>query len=209
MKRVLIVLFASLFIFSAWIDSAKAGEDYHLCPRDILSISVWGVEDLKVEGLEVRDDGKLAFPIVGEMQVTGLSPRELMQTISGALNGYVNNPKVTVNVVKYHTTRIYVVGEVAKPGLYELEKQHNLMDGITIAGGYTQDAAKKKVIIISQGGTSKPLEVNLLEMLKKGDMSKNISLKDGDTVYLTSNGRIDIGRDIMPIIGFWSVLRNF
>jgi len=209
MKIIFIILFATLFILNSGIDIARASEEYRLSPRDVLAISVWGVEDLKVEGLEVREDGKIVFPVVGEVQVAGLLPRELMQSIASALNGYVNDPKVSVNILKYHTTRIYVVGEVVKPGLYELEKQHKLMDAITIAGGYTKDAAKKKVLIISQGGTSKPLEVNLLALLKKGDMTQNISLKDEDIVYLTGNGRIDMSRDIMPVIGFWSVLRNF
>jgi polysaccharide biosynthesis/export protein len=209
MKRILIVLFASLFILNSGIGIGEASEEYRLCPRDVLSISVWGIEDLKVEGLEVREDGKIVFPVVGEIQVAGLLPRELMQNIASGLNGYVNNPIVSVNILKYHTTRIYVVGEVVKPGLYELEKRHKLMDAITIAGGYTKDAAKKKVIIMSQDGTSKPLEVNLLELLKKGDMTQNISLKDEDIVYLTENGRIDLGRDIIPVIGFWSLIRNF
>lgn len=209
MKRILIVLFASLFILNSGVGIAKASEEYRLCPRDVLSISVWGIEDLKVEGLEVREDGKIVFPMVGEIQVAGLLPRELMQAIASALDGYVNNPRVSVNILKYHTTRIYVVGEVVKPGLYELEKRHKLMDAITVAGGYTKDAAKKRVIVMSQDGTSKPLEVNLLELLKKGDMTQNINLKDEDIVYLTENGRIDLGRDVMPVVGFWSVLRNF
>jgi polysaccharide biosynthesis/export protein len=209
MKRVLIVLFALFFILNSGSGIVKAAEEYRLSPGDVLAISVWGIEDLKLEGMAVREDGKIAIPLVGEVQVAGLLPSELMEVISSDLNGYVNNPKVTVNILKYHTTRIYVVGEVAKPGVYELEKQHKLIDAITVAGGYTKDAAKKKVIVMSQGGTSKPLEVNLLALLKKGDMTQNISLKDEDIVYLTGNGRIDLGRDIMPVIGFWSVLRNF
>lgn len=209
MKRILIVFFVSFFILNVGIDIAKAGEEYRLSSGDVLGISVWGVPELKLEGMAVREDGKIAFPLVGEIQVVGLLPGELMQVIANGLHGYVNNPNVTVNILKYHTTRIYVVGEVARPGLYDLEKQHHLMDAVTIAGGYTKDAAKKKVMIISQGGISNPVHVNLLELLKKGDMSQNISLKDGDIVYLTDNHRIDLGRDVLPIIGFWSVVRDF
>ena len=209
MKKILIVLFTSFFILNTGINVAKADEEYRLSPGDVLQISVWGVEDLKLEGMAVREDGKIAFPVVGEMKVAGLLPKELMETIANELEGYVNHPKVTVNILKYHTTRIYVVGEVAKPGAYELGKQHCLIDAITIAGGYTKDAAKKKVMIISQGRIKNPVEVNLLELLKKGDMRQNISLNDGDIVYLNDNHRIDLGRDVMPVIGFWSVIRNF
>ena len=209
MKKILIVLFSSFFILHAGITIAKAAEEYRISPGDILQISVWGIEDLKLEGIAVREDGKIAFPLVGEVQAVGLLPRELMQAISSELEGYVNNPKVMVNIVKYHTTRIYVVGEVGRPGLYELEKQHDLMDAISIAGGYTKDAAKKKVIVISKNAINHPVQVNLLDILKKGDMSQNVSLKDGDIVYLTDNNRIDFSRDVMPVIGFWSLLRNF
>lgn len=209
MKRILIVLFASFFILNTGINIAKADEEYRLSPHDVLAISVWGVADLKVEGLEVRDDGKIAFPLVGEMQVAGLSPGEVTQGIEQALNGYINNPKVTVNILKYHTTRIYVVGEVAKPGLYELQKQHHLMDAITAAGSYTKDAAKKKVFIISQGSTSTPVEANLLQLLKKGDMTQNVNLKDGDVVYLADNQRIDFTRDILPFITGAYYIKHF
>lgn len=209
MKKIVIVLFAVVVILGFWTDRGMASEEYHLYPRDIININVWGIDDLKVEGLEIREDGKIVFPVVGEIQVAGLSSRELMQIIESSLNGYVNNPIVTVNILKYHTTRIYVMGEVARPGVYDLEKQHHLMDAIAVAGGYTKEAAKKKIMIISQDSVTTPLEVNLLQLLKKGDMTQNVSLKDGDIVYLTDNHRIDLGRDVMPIIGFLSIIRNF
>ena len=121
---------------------------------------------------------------------------------------YINNPQVTVNILKYHTTRIYVLGEVNRPGVYEFEKQHNVIDAITAAAGYTKEAAKKKVFIISQGATEKPREINLLNLLKKGDMTQNVSLQDGDVVYLADNHRIDFGRDILPFIGAWYSIKK-
>lgn len=208
MKRVLIVLFVSLFIWNSPIDNVEASEDYHLCPRDVLAISVWGIDELNITELTIRDDGKIAFPLAGEILVAGLSPGELMQVIMKALDGYINNPKVTVNVIRYHTTRIYVMGEVTRPGLYELEKQHNLLDAIAIAGGYTKDTAKRKVFVLSQGGNTAPIQVNLLQLLEKGDMTQNVSLKNGDVVYLTNNNRIDIARDIFPYITAWAIFNN-
>ena len=183
MKRIFIVLFATILISSSWTYHAKAAEEYRISPGDVLIISVWGYEELQAKELLVRDDGKIAFPLAGGDTSCWFIARELMQDIAHALHGYINNPQVTVNIFKYHTTRIYVVGEVARPGLYELEKQHNLMDAITVAGSYTKDAAKKKVFIISQGNTSNQVEVNLLQLLRKGDMTQNVSLKDGDVVY--------------------------
>lgn len=209
MKKIFIVLFVVFFTLQAGIDIAQASEkEYQLKPGDVLSISVWGFEELQVRELIVRDDGKISFPLVGEMKVAGLLPGEVTQGIGQALDGYISEPKVTVNIVKYHTTRIYVMGEVARPGLYNLEKQHNLMDAISIAGGYTKETAKKKVFIISQGGNV-PVEANLLQLLQKGDMTQNIPLKDGDVVYLADNHRIDFTRDVLPFITGAYYIKNF
>lgn len=175
-------------------------EDYLLGPGDVIAIGVLGFDELQVKDLTVRNDGKIAFPIVGEVQAGGLSPGQLTKVITAGISRYTKDPQVTINVLKFRTTRIYVLGEVAKPGLYELEKQHTLLDAIGVAGGYTKDALKKKVYIIRKDSTNKPVAVNLLRLLREGDMSQNYLLHDGDAVYLAPNGRIDISRDILPFI---------
>ncbi|MPN03009.1 hypothetical protein SDC9_150232 [bioreactor metagenome] len=120
--------------------------------------------------------------------------------LTGGLSNYVKNPKVTANVFKFRTTRVYVLGEVPKPGLYELDKRHNLLDAISAAGGYTKEAAKKKVHIIRHNQTDKPIQANLLNLLQRGDMTQNYALREGDVVYLSNNGRIDFAQDIMPFL---------
>lgn len=199
MKRLAcsVILIIAVYAFFPYVTNA---EEYRLGPRDVLSISVWGFEDLQAKDLIVRDDGKIAFPLVGEIQVSGLSPGDLTQRITDSLQGYVNNPKVTVNITKFRTSRVYVLGEVNHPGLYEIEKQHRVLDAIGIAGGYTKNAAKKKVFIIHKDSVDKPLEANLLQLLKKGDMRQNYALVDGDVVYLANNGRIDFTKDILPYV---------
>lgn len=200
-KKSGIVFLASalLMIFAIFPVTAQ---EYQLAPGDVLEISVWGYEDLHVKEIAVRPDGRIAFPLAGEVQAAGLSPAALNQAITGLLSNYVKNPMVTVNIMKYGTTRVYVLGEVAKPGMYELEKQHNLLDAIGAAGSYTQYAAKKKIYVIrkEQEAVSTKLKVNLLKLLEKGDMSQNIALNDGDIVYLTSSGKLDFARDILPWI---------
>jgi len=209
MKKICIILFASLFFLNLWIDIAKAANDYRLRPYDVIDISVWGIDEFQVKGVTIREDGKVALPIVGEMQVAGLSTIELTDKMKDALDGYINHPKIIVNIVKYNTTRIYVLGEVNKPGLYDLDKQHNLLDAITMAGGYTSYAAKKKVVIISKDNRNSYREANLYNLLKKGDMSQNFRLKDEDVVYLTSNNKLDFVKDIVPIIGGWYNIKHF
>lgn len=178
--------------------SSAFAQDYRLGAGDVLNISVWGYEELQLLELIVRPDGKIAFPLVGEVLVDGKSTAELTASLTTGLSEYVKDPKVTVNVHKFRTTRVYVLGQVQKPGLYEIEKQHNLLDAIGMAGGYTKDAAKKKIQIIRKDNTGKPIKANLVNLLSKGDMTQNYVLHNGDVVFLSDNGRIDFAKDILP-----------
>lgn len=175
-------------------------EEYRLDSGDILTIGVWGYEELQVKEVAIRPDGKLAFPIVGEVQAAGLSSGQLTEVLTKGLGDYVKDPKVSINIAKFRTTRVYVLGEVAKPGMYELEKQHNLLDALGSAGSYTQNAAKKKVYIIHKDQTSAPIKVNLMNIWENGDMKQNYALADGDVVYLSGNGKINFAGDILPWI---------
>ncbi len=191
MKRIMNMVVLALFIVTFSVSVAGA-EEYRLSAGDVLTIGVWGYEDLQTKDLVVRPDGNIAFPLVGEIQVAGSSSAQLTEVLTTGLSEYVKNPKVTINIAKFHTTRVYVLGMVAKPGLYELEKQHNLLDAIGIAGSYTKEAAKKRVTIIRKDHTKTPIKVNLMNIWEKGDMTQNIALGDGDVVYLSDNGQISI-----------------
>ena len=184
--------------------TTQAAVDYILAPGDILNVEVWGFDEFKPKdsaaGVAVRPDGKLSYPLVGEVMANGLTVSALTDVLTKGVSEYIHNPKVTVNVLKFHTTRVYVLGEVVRPGMYEIERQHNLLDAIGIAGGHTKNAAKKKVFIIRRGQSEAPIKANYDSILKKGDLSQNVLLSDGDVVYLADNGRIDFARDIMPFI---------
>jgi len=202
MKKIIYIVGVLLLMFS--YGSASAADAYRLGPGDALQIDVlgdvWGTKDVKPEPLLIGPDGYIYFPLVGEVQAEGLSVAELTDRLIEGLSQYIRHPKVTVNLAKLRTTRVYVLGEVQKPGLYELEKDHHLLDAVGIAGSYTKDAAKKKVFVIRKNSTSAPLRVNLLALMQKGDMSQNVLLNEGDVVYLTANNRIDFSRDILPFV---------
>lgn len=199
MKRMINMLVLALLIAGMAVNVGQA-EEYRLGAGDILTIGVWGYEDLQVKELVVRPDGNIAFPLVGEIQAAGVSSAQLTEQLTKGLSDYVKNPKVTVNVLKFHTTRVYVLGEVAKPGMYEIEKDHKLLDAIGAAGGYTKNAAKKKVTIIRKDQTGTPVKVNLMNIWEKGDMTQNYALGEGDVVYLSDNGKINFANDILPWI---------
>lgn len=197
MKYVIHIVVVTVFVVSMAIHVVWA-EEYRLGPGDILTFEVWGYEDLQVKELVIRPDGKVAFPIVGEIDALGTSTGQLTELLTEGLSHYINDPKVTVNIIKFRTIRVYVLGEVVKPGMYELEKQHNLLDALGAAGSYTRNAAKKKVYIIRKDQTSTPVKVNLMNIWEKGDMTQNYALGDGDVVYLSNNGRINFTTDILP-----------
>jgi polysaccharide export outer membrane protein len=183
--------------------AAQAAE-YRLAYGDILTMTVWGYQQMEqpqqstLIEYPIRPDGMVAFPLVGEVKAEGMTATELTAVITEAVGKYIKDPKVTLNVEKFRTVRVYVLGEVTKPGLYEIEKQHRLLDAIGLSGGYTPSAAKKHVFIYHKDQTGDPIKANLYNLLNKGDMTQNYELADGDVVYLSDNGRIDFGTQIMP-----------
>jgi polysaccharide export outer membrane protein len=200
LRKLALCLIIYWVILGFW--SIAQGESYLLAPRDVISISIWGGDEFQVKDVTIRPDGRISVPLAGEMQAAGLPADGLSQMVQTALQRYIKNPVVTINIEKYHTTRVYVFGEVAKPGLYEIERQHNVLDAIGIAGGYTKYAAKKKIFIIRKGHTRDEdmIRVNLLQMLNKGDTTQNYSLNEGDVLFITNNGKITFYEDVLPWI---------
>ena len=189
-----------IFCFLLLTPQATAAGDYLLRPGDAISVSVFGVPEQSFTEIIIRPDGKVAMPIVGEISVDGLSPNDFSIELTRRLSKYYVDPNVTVNVLRFSTMRVYVLGEVSKPGRYELDKSRNLLDAIGMAEGWTKEAAKTKVFIIRKDRKGEPIRANLLDLLNKGDLSQNIPLQEGDAIYLSGNNRIDVIRDVVPVI---------
>ena len=199
-KTILVSTLLLFFLSSILLPAAKAASpDYTLDYGDVLSISVWGFDDLQAKDLPVSPDGRISFPLAGELNVQNLTTTQLTAKLTTSLSQYVKNPIVTVNLTKVRTTRVYVLGEVPKPGMFELTKDHTLLDAIGMSG-YTAYAAKRKVSVVRRGERASSLTVNLQAILEKGDFSQNITLNEGDVVYLSNNGKIEFFKDIAPYI---------
>ena len=183
--------------------ASAADNDYIMCPGDQLQVVVYRHTDisspLNSTPYIVRPDGKVTFPLIGDIDVTGKTVTEFTRQLEASLAEYLVRPQVSVNILKLGTTRVYVLGEVKKPGLYELEKSHRVLDALGKAEGFTEKAAKKKIFLIRKGA-EEPVLVNINNFLKKSDQSQNYVLNEGDCLYLTSNGKINIVRDIMPFV---------
>jgi polysaccharide export outer membrane protein len=139
------------------------------------------------------------LPLVGEFKAEGLTVQQLTENIMSELHKSSAEARITVDIVKFRTTRVYVLGEVNRPGLCEIEKDHYLLDAISSAGGFTKNANRKKVYLVRGGESNSYIRINLDDILKKGDLSQNYLLNDGDLLFLGRSG-IDFVRDILPFI---------
>ena len=180
---------------------AAAAEEYIMTPGDQLQIYVLGHPDISStransdSSYTVRPDGKLNFPLVGEIDVNGLTVFEFTNLLTKELSEYIINPKITVNVAKLGTTRVFVLGEVKNQGMHELTKSHRVLDALGAAGGFTEKAAKKNIFLVRNRGTAEEnvQKLNILNYMKKGDMSQNLVLQEGDCLFLTSNHKLTFG----------------
>lgn len=183
---------------------AATPQSYVLSPGDELQVTVFGHPDLSTSKpggntpLTIRPDGNLSFPLIGEVTTTGKTVNELNDELTLKLSEYVREPNVSINVVKLGTTRVYVLGEVNQPGLYELTKSHNAIDAIGMAKGFTKKSAKTKVFLVRKGATVAQ-ELNINNFFLHADSSQNVVLNEGDMLYVTRNHKISITGDILPL----------
>src|SRR5207302_10477183 len=128
--------------------------DYIIGPEDVLEISVWKNQDLS-KVVAVRPDGRISLPLIGDAAAVGRTPVQLTEEITAKLKEYKENPQVSIVVKEVNSYSIFVLGEVSKPGRYPLKSKTTLLQGITIAGGFTEKAARSKLVVfrISANGS--------------------------------------------------------
>ena len=187
--------------------SAEQPTDYIMCPGDVLQVVVYGHEDLSTppnipaqnSPYVVRPDGRVSFPLIGDVETTGKTVEQFREEVTRRFSQYLVEPTISINLVKLGTTRVYVLGEINRPGLYELEKSHKVIDALSQAGGFTEKAAKKNVFLVRAGSTEVE-KLNVNNFLMKADQNVNLVLNEGDCLYLTSNHKLIFSRDIMPFL---------
>ena len=182
------------------LTNVATAEEYVLTPGDQLQIYVMGHPDISSTrasadmSYTVRPDGKVDFPLVGEIDINGLTVFELTQLLTKELSEYIINPKITINVAKLGTTRVFVLGEVRRQGMHELTKSHRVLDALGAAGGFTQKSAKKNIYLVRNGvrEEERVQKLNILNYMRKGDISQNLVLHEGDCLFLTSNHKLTV-----------------
>ena len=167
--------------WSSWV-SADA---YKIGSGDILEIVTWKEPDFTREQVLVRTDGKISFPLLGDVQAAGRSPLEIQKDIETGLKDYVDVPNVTVTVKSPLSQKFYILGEVKKTGEYPLIKGLTVLQAFAIAGGFTDWASKKEIILLRyENGKEKVYNVNYKKIVNDKDFSQNISIKTDDTIIV-------------------------
>jgi len=177
----LILLLVSCYFWGQ--DQYKA--DYKIGAKDLLEISVFGLEEMN-KTVRVSEDGKITLPLLGEVEVEGLTKTELEKKLSQLLEEkYLQSPQVTVFIKEYQSKRISVLGAVGKPGPYELLGRQTLLQLISEAGGLTEDAGDDIIVIRQfQDGTNISLKISIDDLFLKGDARLNIPLEPNDIVNI-------------------------
>ena len=171
-----------------------------------LRIKVFGDEELSGE-YTVRPDGKILFPLIGNVYCKNRTVDDVVKEIEARLDdGYLVDPRVSIDITQLGTTRVYVMGEVRRPGMFELEKSNSLLDAIGAAGGFTEKAAKRKVYVSRRGMDDFVMKVNMLDLMKAGYNGANVELQEKDCVYITSNHKLGFARFMGH---FYSVLSGW
>src|ERR671914_82657 len=163
--------------------------EYLIGPEDILEISVWKEEGLEREVL-VRPDGKLSFPLAGDVQAAGRTPEQVQTEITERIKRYIPDPVVTVTVKTIGGNKIYVIGEVKNPGSYDIGRYVDVIQALTLAGGLTPFARENSIKILRREGTREIVVSFEYAEVKKGRrLEQNIFLKGGDVVGSTPVNR--------------------
>jgi polysaccharide export outer membrane protein len=152
---------------------------------DVLSVNVWKEPEIS-RAVPVRSDGKISLPLVGELQASGQTPRQLEAEIAGKLESYVSEPEVTVIVQQIKSQKFNLMGQIARPGAYTLTGPMTVLDAIALGGGFRDFAKQKSIYILRQNpdGTESRLPFNYKEVIKGKNMSQNITLQTHDTIVV-------------------------
>ncbi|MCP9455345.1 MAG: polysaccharide export protein [Nitrospira sp.] len=164
-------------------------KDFLLGPEDVVEVTVWKNQDLS-RIVTVRPDGMISLPLIGDVQASGLTAEQVGEIIAKKLSEYKENPSVSVSVKEVNSYYIYVVGEVVHPGKFPLKSYATVLQGISLAGGFTQYASKNRMAVIRTIDKGTPNERQIRIPVRYDDLVSgkgeigNFQLMSGDTIVV-------------------------
>ncbi|MCX7925630.1 MAG: polysaccharide biosynthesis/export family protein [Fimbriimonadales bacterium] len=181
--RGLIFGLSLILLVSAWTQRVEGA--YRLQPEDVIRIQVVGEPELSAPQLTVSRDGKISVPIIGEVQAGGLTTSELEQLIGRRYRemDILREPRISVTILQFHRPRVSVLGFVQRPGAYEFKEGDRVLDALSQGGGVIPERARLEGAWMQRLDGTK-ISLNLHRLLYEGDLTQNILLQDGDTIYV-------------------------
>ncbi len=166
-------------------ESKSKAAEYIIGVGDILEIVTWKEPDFSRTGIIVRLDGNISFPLLDDLRASGLTPIDLKKKIEKRLKEFVASPSVTVTVSNAASQKFYILGEVANTGEYPLVKELTVLQAFAVAGGFTEWASKKEIILFRrEDGKEKVIQVNYKDLLRNKDFKQNVLIKANDTIIV-------------------------
>ena len=158
---------------------------YFVQPGDLLEVIVWREEDLQREVL-VRPDGRFSFPLVGDIDATNKTVEELREEVAVYLKRYIADPTVTISVKDISGNKIYLLGQVNNPGAFVVNRQLDVMQALSLAGGTTPFASLNDIVILrrERDGTQRAMTFEYRDVEKGRSLEQNILLESGDIVVV-------------------------
>jgi len=163
---------------------AQNARAYRLGPEDVLSISVWREDGLDKETM-IRPDGMLNFPLVGTIRAVGRTVEEVRDDLVAHLQRYIPDPVVSVSLLRTGNNRVYVIGEVNKPGVYVAGQYLDVMQALSLAGGFTAFADRDDIRVLRRtNGQEAVIDFDYDDVSKGKHLEQNILLQNGDVVVI-------------------------
>jgi polysaccharide export outer membrane protein len=157
---------------------------YLIGADDLLSIVFWRDKDMSAD-VVVRPDGRISLPLLNDVQAAGLTPDQLRAELMKAAAKFVADPNATVVVKEIRSRKVFITGNVMKPGTFPLTGEMNVLQLIALAGGLQEYADSKNILIMrKEGAQSQAFKFNYKDVTKQKNVEQNISLKPGDTVIV-------------------------
>ncbi len=178
-----LICLLGLISFGGW---ASADErPYVVTPGDLLTIAVWKEPDLQGPGVLVRPDGTFSYPLVGQVDAKGKTVIEIEKIVTEKLKKFISDPVVTVSLQEIRGNKIYVMGQVARPGEFIVNPRVDVMQALSMAGGTTPFASLGNIIILRRAnGQQQAIRFDYTSVSKGKDLNQNIELQVGDIVVV-------------------------
>ena len=165
-------------------DSATTADTYRMQPGDLLEVSVWG-EDYLERDVAIQPDGMISFPLAGVLPAAGGDVRQLQEKLAERLSQYIPDPVVTVSIKDIRGNRIYVIGQVQRPGHFVMNPTVDVVQALALAGGTTPFAALNDIRILRRsGGKLTSIEFRYGDVEKGRNLQQNIILQSGDVIIV-------------------------